>query len=331
MSHHQTAPPPPGRKARFAPGFGRRVLLTVDTEEEFDWEGPFTRDRHGLDHVPHMRDFQAFCEARAIVPNYLVDWPIATSPLAQEILGDAAARNAAEIGIQLHPWVNPPFDEEVNEHNSFAGNLPPDLERAKFLRLRDAIAENFGVDPQLYRAGRYGFGPQTAALMREAGVAVDTSFRSLFDYSHHHGPDFSAYPLEPFWLGDEPVLELPLTTVYWGMLRRQGRWLHPAVSRLPHARGAFARLGLLERIPLTPEGTTVEEAIRGLDMAIDDGLPLIVLSFHSPSLAIGHTPYVRTAADLEALYDWFSAVYAYLDRHDIRPTTVAEIMQSTEA
>jgi hypothetical protein len=100
---------------------------------------------------------------------------------------------------------------------------------------------------------------------------------------------------------------------------------------MPRMRGIAARLGLLERIPLTPEGTTVDDAIRGLDMAIDDGLPLIVLSFHSPSLALGHTPYVETDDDLDALYDWFRAVFAYLARHDIRPTTVAEIMQAVVA
>ncbi|MXO68033.1 WalW protein [Altererythrobacter marinus] len=324
--------PPAGPRARFAPEFGRRVLLTVDTEEEFDWGGPFTRDRHGLRHVPRLRNFQEFCEAQGIVPSYLVDWPIANSTVAKDILGDAIARGTAEVGIQLHPWVNPPFDEDVDERNSYAGNLPPDLERAKFLQLRDAIAKNFGTNPQLYRAGRYGFGSATTQLLREAGVGVDTSFRPLFDYRAGHGPDYAAYPLEPFWLdGEMSVLELPLTTVYWGMLRRQGRLLYPALSRMPRMRGIAARLGLLERIPLTPEGTTVDDAIRGLDMAIDDGLPLIVLSFHSPSLALGHTPYVETDDDLDALYDWFRAVFAYLARHDIRPTTVAEIMQAVVA
>lgn len=329
MNQPTPALPPPGPKARFADGFGRRVLLTVDTEEEFDWSGPFTRDRHGLDHLPRLRKFQEFCEGLGAVPSYLVDWPVATSPLAKELLAGPVASGAAEVGIQLHPWVNPPFEEEVNERNSFAGNLPPDIERAKFLRLRDAIAENFSANPQLYRAGRYGFGPATTDLLRDAGVGVDTSFRALFDYSAGHGPDYSTYPLEPFWLDqDMTVLELPVTTLHWGMLRRQGRLLHPMISRIPRASGLFARLGLLERIPLTPEGTTIDEAIRGLDMALDDGLPLIVLSFHSPSLAPGYTPYVRTEADLDALYDWFRAVYAYLGQHGVKPTTVAEIMRS---
>ncbi|HCH96238.1 MAG TPA: WalW protein, partial [Erythrobacter sp.] len=88
---------------------------------------------------------------------------------------------------------------------------------------------------------------------------------------------------------------------------------------------------LLERIGLTPEGVSMDEALRAIDIAIDDQLPVLVLSFHSPSLAAGHTPYVRTEADLDALYDWFRGVYAYLDTRGVRPTTVEEIMASVDA
>ena len=66
----------------------------------------------------------------------------------------------------------------------------------------------------------------------------------------------------------------------------------------------------------------------GIDIALDDGLPLLVLSFHSPSLEAGHTPYVRNAADVEALYDWLRRVFAYLELRQVRPTTVGEILQA---
>ena len=79
------------------------------------------------------------------------------------------------------------------------------------------------------------------------------------------------------------------------------------------------------------ELTFTDEALRAIDIAIDDQLPVLVLSFHSPSLAAGHTPYVRTEADLDALYDWFRGVYAYLDTRGVRPTTVEEIMASVDA
>jgi hypothetical protein len=328
MDRPITDPPPPGCEAVFAPAFGRaRSLLTVDTEEEFDWSGPFTRTGHGLTHLSGIPRFQQFCEELGVIPVYLVDWPVATSPAAIEIIGSAVKKGRAEVGIQLHPWVNPPFEEEVSERNSYAGNLPPELERTKFLELRDAIAANFGVAPMIYRAGRYGLGQGTATLLQEAGVAIDSSVRANFDYRGGHGPDYSRHPLAPYWVdGGKGLLELPLTTVYWGMLRRQGRLLHPLLSKIPLANGALSRLGLLEKIALTPEGVAAEEALRGIDMALDDGLPLLVLSFHSPSLAVGHTPYVRSEADLERLYDWLGRVYAYLEMRDVAPTSVAEVL-----
>ena len=322
-------PPPPSAFARFEPTFGQRFLLTVDTEEEFDWTKPLAREGHGLDHVLRLAKFQEFCENEGVVPVYLVDWPIVQSARAAEILRGPVAAGKAEIGVQLHPWVNPPFEEEVTPHNSFAGNLPRELERAKFSRLRDAIEQTFEAAPAIYRAGRYGVGPNSAAMLAEGGVAIDTSVRANFDYSAGEGPDFRRHPLVPYWLDEsKTLLELPLTTVFWGMLRRQGGWLYPALSRLSRLRGVLARAGLLERIPLTPEGVTVEEAIHGIDIALDDRLPVLVLSFHSPSLQPGHTPYVRSEDDLDALYDWWRRVLAYLELRQIMPTTVAEIMRS---
>ena len=122
-------PPSTAHSAEFAAGFGQRVLLTVDTEEEFNWNAPFTRDQHGLEHIAAIVRFQRFCEEIGAHPVYLVDWPVANDDHAVEIIGDAVMRGKAEIGVQLHPWVNPPYDEDVTAQNSYAGNLPRELER----------------------------------------------------------------------------------------------------------------------------------------------------------------------------------------------------------
>jgi len=323
--------PPVGNLAQFEDGFTPRALLTVDTEEEFDWDGDFSPTGHGLDHVRQLGRFQEFCENLGVSPVYLVDWPVAHSPMAQEILGDACARGKAEIGIQLHPWVNPPIEEEVSDFNSYAGNLPPDLEREKLLRLRDAITKNFKTTPQIYRAGRYGTGPSTAKLLRSLGIAVDTSVRSKFDYRQGHGPDYAKHPLEPWWVGDDKkLLELPVTTVFWGLLRQQADALYPKLFKYQPAIGLLSKLGLLERISLTPEGVSIDEALRGIDIALDDQLPVLVLSFHSPSLAPGYTPYVRNDADVDGLYVWFREIYAYLEQRGVRSTTVDEIMRNVK-
>ncbi|SHN57887.1 hypothetical protein SAMN02745193_01689 [Erythrobacter sanguineus] len=323
-------PPSASMLANFAPGFGQRVLLTVDTEEEFDWRAPFRREGHGLSHVAAIPRFQSFCEAIGARPVYLVAWPIATNPAAVEIIGDAVRRGTAEVGMQLHPWVNPPFEEELSHHNSFPGNLPPALEAAKFTVLRDRVEEAFGLSPLIYRAGRYGLGPHTAGLLRAAGIRIDTSVRSLFDYSEIGGPDYTCHPQSPYWVDDAcQLLELPLTTVQWGLLRNLGTGLQRLGQRIPRAMGVMARLSLLERIALTPEGVSAEEALRGIDIALDSGLPVLVLSLHSPSLAPGHTPYVATQADVEMLYQWLSVVYADLARRKVQSCTVADIIAAT--
>ena len=274
--------------------------------------------------------FQEFCEGLDVSPVYLVDWPIANDPLAREIIGDAVRGGRAEIGIQLHPWVNPPHDEEVSTRNSFAGNLPPELEAEKFRRLRDAIVEGFGSAPRIYRAGRYGIGPQTAKLLSESGIAIDSSVRARFDYSDEHGPDYSRHPVKPYWTdAGKTLLELPLTTAFWGMLRQQGQQLFPLTGKFPLLGSVLSRLGMLQRIGLTPEGITLEQALRAIDIAVDDGLPVLVLSFHSPSLAVGHTPYVRSRDDLDQLYDWMRGVYSYLRAREVRQTTVEEIIASS--
>ena len=314
---------------RFASGFGQRYLLTVDTEEEFDWTKPLDRERHTVHSVSRLAKFQQFCESQGVVPVYLVDYPIVSSPSAVAILRDAVSAGKAEVGVQLHPWVSPPHEEEVSERNSFAGNLPAALERAKFTQLRDKITETIGTAPLIYRAGRYGVGPNTADILADGGIAIDTSVRARFDYSAGGGPNFRDHPVRPYWLNrTRGLMELPLTSVYWGPLRQLGPWLYPQMWRAPRLRGLLSRIGLLERIPLTPEGVTIEEAIRGIDIALDEGLPVLVFSFHSPSLAPGYTPYVRNEDDLDALYDWWRQTFAYLAQRQVRPTTASELIAS---
>ena len=47
--------PPPEAFVRFQPGSGQRYLLTIDTEEEFDWTKPFGVTNHRVDTIPRLR------------------------------------------------------------------------------------------------------------------------------------------------------------------------------------------------------------------------------------------------------------------------------------
>lgn len=318
-------PPAPAQLAKFAPGCSTRFLVTIDTEEDFDWNKPFSRLGHGLSSLGQLQTCQDYFSSHGVVPLYLVDWPVINDAAAGALLRDLVARGAAEVGAQLHPWVNPPFEEVVNARNSYNGNLPPALQRAKMAALRDQIAEVIGIAPLVYRAGRYGLGPETAEMLVELGFRCDTSVRAGFDYRSGHGPDYRFFPLVPWWTGpDASLLELPLTTIFVGML---GERVYHWIARLGgNALAVAARLGIVERVALTPEGIPVDRACAAIDRAIDAGLPLLNFSFHSPSLEPGHTPYIRTTADLDAFYGWWERVLEQLDRRRVLPTTVHELL-----
>lgn len=304
---------------------GQRFVVTVDTEEEFDWSSPFARDGYGMSHIAHIPRFQTLCDDAGVKPCYLVDYPVTQNGKAVELLGRYAADRCAEIGVQLHPWVNPPFTEQISVHNSYACNLPPALEREKLSYLHAAIVSNMGVRPDAYRAGRYGAGPATPSILVDLGITIDSSARARFDYSSQGGPDYARHPVTPYWLIPDRLLELPLTTVFSGLLRGVGDPIFGRCFASVTARAVLARTNMLERIALTPEGIPLHKALQAIDLALDEGVPILNLSFHSPSLAPGHTPYVRNTEELEAFYHWWQTVLAHLAHKGVRATTMAEI------
>lgn len=315
------------RLIHFSAEFGQKFLITVDVEEEFDWAAPLHREKHRLDHVDAVLDFQKICDKYHAKPVYLVDWPIINNDRACEIYRHLAKSGQAEIGIQLHPWVTPPFDEEISIKNSFCNNLPLALQKAKLQNSVDKMISALDVQPRIFRSGRYGFAPKMAEILKEYGIVFDTSVRPYYDYSPESGPDFSQADVRPYWLDQEKTIaELPLTTSYWGVLRTLGRGLYPAIKSMPWLEGILAQTSLLDRISLTPEGVTISEAIRAIDIAIDDGLPLMILSFHSPSLRAGNTPYANNQSDVDRLLLWWDQILGYLGNRNITSTNLDDIL-----
>ena len=161
--------------------FGTRFVVFVDVEEEFDWDRPLSRDNRSVEAIAALPGAHARFAAAGVPLALMVDHPVATDARAVDLVGPLLTGGSA-VGAQLHPWVNPPFDEALTLRNSFAGNLPRNLEAAKLDALTDAIAAAFGVRPTAYRAGRYGIGRATFDLLAERGYRLDSSMRPGFDY-----------------------------------------------------------------------------------------------------------------------------------------------------
>ncbi len=305
---------------RWPGDFGKRFIVFVDTEEEFDWARPLSRDARATSAVAAIPAAHARFAEAGVPLAFMIDHPIVSDPVAVDILRRVLEDGQSSIGTQLHPWVNPPFDEAVTPFNSFPGNLPLVLEAAKIGVLTAAITDAFGFAPRAYRAGRYGIGPATIGLLADRGYRLDSSIRARYDYSVEGGPDFMAIGNHAFRTGG--LIELPLTTVFTGHLRGQGPSLYPLMGRLPRGRGLMARSGLLSRVALTPEQMPLRDALEAVRVAVDDEVAVLNFSFHSPSLVAGHTPYVRDSADLAAFYGWWDGVFALLDRLGVRPISL---------
>ena len=301
------------RLPRFLPadqsGFDRPVLhVAVDTEEEFDWSAPFARGNTRVNAIEGLHKGQAVFQRFGIAPTYLIDYPVIADRRSADILGPWVEAGECVVGAQLHPWVTPPFEEVVCPYNSYPCNLEPDLERRKLAVLTEAITTTLGRPPLVYKAGRYGLDISREPMLRALGYTIDTSVLPYRNYAGMGGgPDFFGYPDQPFWTDPErKFLFLPGTQSLVGPLRpllRGGidRAVFNGLGARLRLPGMLARLRLLERISLTPEGVSLDEMCRLVSTLVAHGYKVFSLALHSPSFMPGGTPYTRTARDLEEL------------------------------
>jgi hypothetical protein len=281
------------------------LFMVVDTEEEFDWSKPFARENVAVTAIAETPRLQEIVEPFGLKPTYVIDFPVASTVSSANLLGGFAASDRCEIGAHLHPWVNPPYTETLGPRNSYACNLGIDLERQKIASLKQAIAGGLGVDARAYKAGRYGFGPTTAQVLEALDFDVDLSVNPHMDFRSDGGPSFEGFEPVPSTFGvGRRLLELPCTTSFIGAARRFGaplhrlaseRWLEPV-----KAVGILSRSGLLNKVMLSPEGSTYQEMRALTDTLLGDGLRTFALTFHSPSLKPGCTRYVRSEGERDA-------------------------------
>ncbi len=292
------------------------LLVVIDTEEEFNWSQPFSRENTSVRAMRSIERVQRLFDSYGVVPTYVIDYPIASQPDGYLPLQELLSDGRAVIGAHLHPWVNPPYTELVNPRNSFHGNLPIELERAKVQALTNCIQEQLGCQPIIFKAGRYGMGPNTLPILREMGYSIDLSVCPYMDYSSEEGPNYSTATPWPSWLGDkEDLLEIPLTVGYTGYLKEWGSPAHQLIDsglmKALHAPGLFARFGLLNKVWLSPEGYETWEHLALVRSLYKEGLRVFSFAFHSPSVEPGCTPYVQSQVELDKFLDKFRKFFDF--------------------
>jgi hypothetical protein len=301
------------------------VIVSLDTEED-NWYR--SRDGVTVDNIDELRPLARFFERLGVRPTYFTSYPVAQQRRAVETLRDISAGQRAEIAAHLHPWNTPPLAEAFVPRNSMLKNLPPDLQLAKLRQLTVALEDAFDLTPLAFRAGRYGLGRETVAALKCCGYRVDSSVAPFVSWEDvDDGPSFVGAPLGAYRLGSDrdvrqpaadgdagDLIEVPLSSGFtrgpfslWGRVRRV---LDAAPLRPLNLVGLAARAGLCKRIVLSPELASVPEMLMLSRRLLEHGVRHLHLSWHTPSLKPGLSPFTATAADVARLY---AAVEGYLD------------------
>jgi hypothetical protein len=298
------------------------VLVSLDTEED-SWRP--NRGGGSVQNIDELLRLARRFERWGVPATYFTAHQVARHPGAAHVLREISAGGRAEIGAHLHPWNTPPLTETFTPRNTMLKNLPAHLQLAKLERLTNTLTEAFATRPQVFRAGRYGLGRETVAALLRCGYAVDSSVCPFISWdAMDEGPNFVGAPLVPYRLSPdrdvrEPspggeLLEIPLSHGFnrgpfavWAVVRRACearplRWLHLG--------GLAARTGLVSRIVLSPELASATEMLTLSRRLLEHGVRHLQLSWHSPSLTPGLSPFASTPADVARLY---ASVEDYLD------------------
>jgi hypothetical protein len=149
-------------------------------------------------------------------------------------------------------------------------------------------------------------GPSTAGTLEALGVSVYLSGDPCTELTADGAPLFATVDARPLTFGrSRTLVEIPCSTGFVGMARTAGRALHDfastPVGTRTHLAGVLARLGVLNKVTISPEGFTFDEMRALASQLYADGVRTFSLTLHSPSLAAGHTPYAATADGVDRL------------------------------
>lgn len=277
-----------------------RLLVTVDTEEQFDWS-EFGEVDFDVNEVDGVDRFQTLCAKHGARPLYFLTWPILKDKSAGRFFRKLSGGGGADCGLHLHQWATPP-GEYKGERYSFQCNLPRDAHRKKLSSLATAFEDLFGKKADAHRAGRYGVVLEDYELLAEIGIEYDFSPSAGFDFSGAGGPDFSLMSNQPFRIEGEHgrVFVTPVSGA------RAIKRTQLFVKRKNTAPGfASFRRDMLKpyTIPLrlSPEGAHLSDLKSLTKTLIREQTPVITFTLHSTSLTAGGNVYAPSKDDVNEL------------------------------
>jgi hypothetical protein len=249
---------------------------------------------------------------------------MAECPEFVEFARDVLRRGTGEVGMHLHGWNSPPIrplTDDDYRHQPYLFEYPELVMREKIHFMTDLLEERFERKIVVHRAGRWGFSATYARLLVERGYRVDCSVTPHLSWKMYlgdplasGGPDFTAFPDEPYYLdldrldrpGKSTLLEVPLS-----VLPRQCNLLNCCLEHAPNllcrAIGRFfpAYHWLVPR----NRWSNRRGMFKILRRAIETGRPCVELATHSSELMPGGSPFFPNERSIERLYETLESLF----------------------
>ncbi len=313
-------------------------VITVDTEEEWDWSSGYPTGPTRTANIHRLPDFQAACERHGAAVTYFVNRAVLVDPSAREVILQLSRRPRVEIGMHIHPWNTPPLQpvEKVTTRDSFLHNLAPELAIAKLNVVHDSFRE-CGLVPISFRGGRYSTGTAIQTWLREHGFVADASILPYTNWVDDGAPDYHNRDPQPCRLpGTSPLWELPLSLAFtrrpFGFWNRVLSTAEKPPLRYLRLVGIMQKLGVFRKSWLNFENP-FWDGMRGLIRALcRDHVPYLCFTVHSSSLLPGGSPYATCPADVDRIFARLNDAMSWLAGDAaFSPATIAEIARGLEA
>jgi hypothetical protein len=315
--------------------------VTVDTEEEWDWNSGYPTGAASLKNISRLSDFHAICEQTATAVVYFTNHAVLSDPASRAIIQHLAQKPNTEIGLHIHPWNTPPLapTSTVPMRDSYLHNLPWDVQKAKLDSTLQAFRDS-GLSPTSYRGGRYSTSTQIQNYLLERGLWVDCSVLPGTTWPDDGAPDYRQRNMSPRRLlinedPAKPIWELPLTFGNTSIDQDRGaKWLQAADSWLGRAlrlTGILDRLNIVSRCWLNFENPLGERMLRFLNVLRTHRPPFISFTLHSSSLLAGGSPYNRDEASAKRMLGRLKETLQLLHNWpEFVPATMTEIARTLE-
>jgi hypothetical protein len=314
--------------------------VSIDTEEQWDWNAGWPVRSHSLDNVQVLPRFQQLCTRHGAKTTWFTNWSVMNHDPSRAIMLELASRPGVELGMHIHPWLTPPRDPrwEGGARESFLHNHPPEQIHAKLSSVYDLFERN-GLRPRSFRGGRYSSGGAIHDFLLSKGFIADSSVVPFTTWPDDGAPDYRDRDLTPRRIGGTAktaaLWELPLSLAFTRPDFRGWAARFRAVENSFLARlkvlGILGKLSVVKRIWLNFEVATAADMLALLNVLRPLQLPFIIFTVHSSSLIVGGNPHSATERQVGQIWAAVDQVLGTLKTwDDFVPTTVADIAEVLE-